>query len=125
VRPPITVFTPPWKLTRDELRKREAIPKESPPPERAKREEKISPPATTAAPTYEVHEGPLPAELQQIFKTPSEAYAAATPSIVKREELKTDVASLLASKSGLREAIILREILGPPRSLRALEFIGS
>jgi len=32
-----------------------------------------------------------------------------------------DIAVLLASPSGLRDAIILREILGPPRGLRLID----
>ena len=32
-----------------------------------------------------------------------------------------NIATLLASKSSLREAILLREILGPPRGLQALD----
>jgi len=36
-----------------------------------------------------------------------------------------DATRLLRSPSGLRDAIILREILGPPRGLRQLEVIGT
>jgi hypothetical protein len=32
-----------------------------------------------------------------------------------------DIAALLASATGLRDAIILREILGPPRGLRVID----
>jgi hypothetical protein len=38
--------------------------------------------------------------------------------MINRPDLKSDIASLLGSKSGLREAIILREIFGPPAGLR-------
>jgi hypothetical protein len=75
----------------------------------------------TTAPAFEIHEGPSPVEPQSIIKTPMEPYAAATRRIAKGAELKTDIATLLASKSGLRDAIILREIFGPPRSLQALD----
>jgi len=76
----------------------------------------------TVAPAFEVHEGPLPIEPPPISKTPVEAYAAPKAfGVPKSADLKTDVAILLASKSGLRDAIILREIFGPPRSLQALD----
>src|SRR6266542_3818697 len=57
-----------------------------------------------------------------IIKAPVEAYAAPKAfGDAKGVELKTDIATLLASKSGLRDAIILREIFGPPRSLQGLD----
>ena len=34
-----------------------------------------------------------------------------------------NIATLLGSKSSLREAILLREILGPPRGLQALDLL--
>jgi hypothetical protein len=120
IQPPIPQA---WKVIREERRKPEVIRRETPPPEIAKRVEKISPPAITGAPAFEVHQGPLPPETPPIPKTPMETYAAATRPIAKGAELKTDVATLLASKSGLRDAIILREIFGPPRSLQALDLL--
>jgi hypothetical protein len=78
----------------------------------------VVPPVTAAAaPAFEVHE----IQQEPIVKTPVEAYAAATRPIINRPDLNTDIASLLASKSGLREAVLLREILGPPRGLQALD----
>ena len=77
----------------------------------------------TVSPSFEVHEEPLPTEQPPIIKTPMEAYAAATRPIAKGTELKTDIATLLASKSGLRDAIILCEIFGTPRSLQALDAV--
>jgi hypothetical protein len=122
VRPP-TDLVPPWKLTREERRKRPYILKEIASPKRAERVEKIFPPAIPGAPAFEVHEGPLPIESPSIVKTPVEAYAAATRAGPKSTDLKADVAILLASKSGLRDAIILREIFGPPRSMQALDLL--
>jgi hypothetical protein len=52
-----------------------------------------------------------------------EAYAAATRPVAKGMDLKTDIATLLASKSGLRNAIVLREIFGLPRSLQAFDLL--
>ena len=118
VQPPIAQV---WKQIREQRGKRDVIRRESPPPERAKPAEKILPPAMTAASAFEVHEGPLPVEQPPVIKAPVEAYAAATRPVAKGEESKIDIAILLASTSGLRNAIILREIFGPPRGLRALE----
>ena len=84
---------------------------------------KIFPPLATGAPVFEVHEEPLPIEQSPVIKTPLEAYAAATRPIAKGAKLKTDIATLLASKAGLREAIILREIFGSPRSLQPLDLV--
>src|SRR5438094_1113080 len=83
VRPPIAQV---WKQIRDERRKRDVIRRESPPPERAKRAEKILPPAMTAASAFEVHEGPLPVEQPPVIKAPVEAYAAAKRPVAKGEE---------------------------------------
>jgi hypothetical protein len=123
VKPPIT---PLWELTPAERRKRDVTRRESLPPEAAKRGEKISAPAITAVAAFEVHEGPSPVEPPPIIKTPVEAYAAPKAfGVAKGAELKTDIATLLASKSGLRDAIILREIFGPPRSLQPVDLVGN
>jgi hypothetical protein len=119
VRPPIPQSPPAWVLPREERRKREITPKEIPPPRTARGAEKMVPPV------FEVQEGQLPIAPPPIFKAPAETYAGVTPTIAKAEGLRVDVATLLASTSGLRGAIILREILGPPRGLRTLEFIGT
>jgi len=57
------------------------------------------------------------------MKTPVEVYAAAARPIVKTADFKTDIATLLASKSSLREAIVLREIFGPPRGLQVFDLL--
>jgi hypothetical protein len=121
VQPPAVYPASPWKLIKEERRKRDIIPKEIPLSRTVSGGEEIAPPKITSAPGFEVHEGPVPIEPQAIIKTPLAPYA----SIAKDDESKEHIAILLASKSGLREAIVLREILGPPRSLRALEFIGT
>jgi len=115
VQPPSSPFS---QLRR--LRKPEVIPKEIPLPRTVSGAEEIAPPKITSAPAFEVHEGP-PIEPQAITKAPLAPYA----SVAKDEESKAHIAILLASTSGLRGAIVLREILGPPRGLRALEFIGT
>jgi hypothetical protein len=78
-----------------------------------------------AAPAFEVHEA-LAVELQQppIAQPPVEAYAAPKAfGVAKRADSKMNIATLLASKSSLRELILLREILGPPRGLQAFDLL--
>jgi hypothetical protein len=116
VQPPISPLS---QVRRDKSRKRGIIPKEIPSPRTVTETEKLVPLA------FEVRGGQLPIAPPPIFKAPAETYAAVTPTIAKAEGLRADVATLLASTSGLRGAIILREILGPPRGLRRLEFIGT
>ena len=119
VQPPAPYPRPPWKLARGEQSKRHVILTESPAPGTAKRAEKMLPPPITGAFPSELHEESLSVERPSIIKTPSDAYVEAARPITKTEEPKSDIAILLASASGLRGAIVLREILGPPRGLRA------
>jgi hypothetical protein len=124
VQPPPTLVPRPWELLREERRKRDSRRKSSP-PEQAIRAEEVIPPAVPVptASAFEVHEGALPLEPQQppIIKAPVEAYAAAARPSAARTDSKGDIATLLGSKSSLREAILLREILGTPRGLQAMD----
>jgi hypothetical protein len=71
-------------------------------------------------------QGPPPLEPLPVIKTAAaEEYEIATQPISKSAEAKIDVAILLRSTSGLRDAIILREIFGPPRSLQPLDLVGN
>jgi hypothetical protein len=112
VQPPTSPFS---QLRREKPRKREAIPKEIPPPKPVTGGEELAPP------NIEVREAPLPIAPAPIFKAPAEPYAAPTRAITKTGEQRVDIAALLASTTGLRDAIILREILGPPRGLRVID----
>jgi hypothetical protein len=118
VQPPTSPLS---QLRREKPRKREATPKEIPPPRPVRGGEELVPPNIIGAPAFEVHEGPLPIASAPIFKAPAEAYARGIRTIAKTEERRADIATLLASTSGLRDAIILREILGPPRGLRVID----
>jgi hypothetical protein len=126
VQPP-PVIPGAWGLPREQRQKRDVTQRESPPPEQPSRLQKIVPPPvpTPAAVAFEVHEVAMPLEVQQppITKTPVEAYAAATRPTAKATGFKTDIATLLGSKAGLREAILLREIFGPPRGLQAFDLL--
>jgi hypothetical protein len=114
VQPPNSPFS---QLRREKSRKRETIPKETPPPRTIRGAEKMVPPA------FEVQEGSLPIAPPPIFKAPAETDAGVTPTIARAEERRTDITTFLASTSRLRDAIILREILGPPRGLRMLDLL--
>jgi hypothetical protein len=120
VQPPIPQLIPSWKLTPEERRKRPYILKKTPVPGSVTPAEQISTPPIARA--LEVHEAQLSKKLPTI-KTPMQAYAAATRSVAEPAQLKTDLAMLLASTSGLRDAIVLREIFGPPRSLQPLDLL--
>jgi hypothetical protein len=125
VQPP-PVLTPAWRLPRERQQKRDIAQEESHPPQQQPSGlQKIIPPSvpSPAVTAFEVHEA-LPVELQQLPGiTPSaEAYAAPkTLGIAKAADFKTDIATLLASKSSLKKVILLREILGTPRGLQALD----
>jgi hypothetical protein len=77
------------------------------------------------APTFEHHETPSAHELPASIMSPVEPYAIDTESKIKVTRTGTDIATLLRSPRGLRSAIILREIFGPPRSLQPLDLVGS
>jgi hypothetical protein len=109
------------RLPREHREKPDVTQRESAPFEQPSRLQQIVPPPvpSPAATAFEVHEA-LPVELQQppITKPPAEAYAAPKAfGVAKRTNVKVSIATLLASKSSLREAILLREILGTPRGL--------
>ncbi|SRR5713101_6407451 len=89
------------------------------------REAKTFRPKVAESQVFEVQQGPSPLEPLPVIKTAAEAYATATQPIPKSAEAKIDIATMLRSASGLRDAIILREIFGPPRSLQPLDLVGN
>ena len=113
VRPPIAPFA--------ELQRKIRLPGQIPPT----REAKTFPPKVAEASAFEVQQGQPPLEPLPVIKTAAEAYTFATQPIAKSPETRIDIAALLGSASGLRDAIILREIFGPPRSLQPLDLVGS
>ena len=129
-RPLAPVQPPPvipgrWRLAREQREKPDASQRESFPLEQPSRLQQIVPPPVPppAASEFEVHEA-VPVELQQppVIKTPVETYTA-TQTVAKRADSKMSIATLLASKPRLRELILLREILGPPRGLQAFDLL--
>ena len=115
-----------WRLPREHREEPDVSQRESASLEQPSRLQQIVPPPVPplAAPAFEVYEA-LAVELQQppIIKPPVEAYAAATQAVAKRAGSTMNIAKLLASKSSLREAILLRDILGPPRGLQAFDLL--
>lgn len=63
-------------------------------------------------------EGPTRADLMRVLKS-----EAATSKPKKQVAVETDIVALLRSRSGLRNAMILREVFGPPRSMQPLDFV--
>jgi hypothetical protein len=111
---------PPDLPEQDELPREIRLPGQIPPIRKAKTFRPTTPEAS-----FEVHRDPQPLETPATIKSPEEAYALATAPAIKTVQPKTDFATLLRSTSGLRDAIILREIFGPPRSMQPLDLFGS
>ena len=124
VQPP-PVIPGAWRLPRERREKPDVSQRESAPIEQpAGLKQIVSPPVPPpVAPAFEVHEA-FPVEPQQfpVIAQSPEAYAVPKPlGVAKAADFKTDIASLLASKSSLREVILLREILGTPRGLQPMD----
>jgi hypothetical protein len=105
---------PPLKTRPPELPRQVAPPAQA----AAHPERKILIPKPLPA-VFEVNEIPTSAE-----PIPLPATAAiASPDALKPQFVQqaVDIASLLRSQGGLREAMILREIFGPPRSMQPLD----
>ena len=96
----------PWELKREakEIQKRIL------PPQPVRRAAEIVPPKLTGTPDFEVHKEPF-----------SIRKATEVRPVAHAEESRADIASLLTSTSGLRNAIIVREILGQPRGLHMVD----
>ena len=126
VQPPPVVMPRAWRLPQDRREKPDVTQRGSAPREQPSRLQQIVPISAPppAIPTFEIHET-LPAELQEppIITMPVEGDAGPSLAVAKRADYKMDIATLLASKSRLREAILLREILGTPRGLQELDLV--
>ena len=74
---------------------------------------------------FGLHEAPPLPKLPASIKPSVETYATAADSKTKLARTGIDIATFLRSPAGLRNAIVLREIFGPPRSLQPFDLIGS
>jgi hypothetical protein len=124
VQPP-PVIPGAWRLPRERRGKPDVSKRESAPIEQPSGLKQIVPPPvpSPAAPAFEVHEA-LPVELQRLPTITPSAEAYAVPKaldVTTTADSKTDIATLLASKSSLRQVILLREILGVPRGLQPMD----
>jgi hypothetical protein len=121
VQPPPVIIPHAFGLPRERRQKRDVTKEHSDPSEQQRTLLQTVPPSPSAPPSsaFEVHKA-LPIEVQDppIIKTPIEAYATPIGAVAKRADLQPDMTILLRSQSGLRQAIILREVLGPPRGLQ-------
>jgi hypothetical protein len=111
VQPPPGPFPMPrGRLTSKERGKRHVTPHETP----------------VAAPrVIEVQEQQVQIEPRSDIKLPEGADATSADSKIKAVYTGADIAGFLRSSTGQRNAIVLREIFGPPRSLQPLDLVGS
>ena len=121
VSPPRETAIPTWRELKESLPRKVRLPGQIPPT----REAKTFRPRVMETPAFEVHDIKAPLTTSPVVGTAAEAYAIATQPTLKPTGKKTDIATLLRSTSGLREAIILREIFGPPRSMQPLDLVGN
>ena len=125
VQPP-AVIPSTWRLPREPRQTRDVTQRESRSPEKPSRLQEVVPPPmpVSVTPGFDVHVS-LPLEPQQppSLAAPVESVAPNTRSLAKGAGFKSDIATLLGSKSALRQAIILREIFGPPRGLQAFDLL--
>ena len=112
VQPPRTMIPTPARPA-GETRRKVIVPEKIPP---AIPKPSPAPSIPTVARKFTA---PPPAQ-PRVAEPLVEAYAIA-PAEAATDKSKIDLQVLLASPSGLRNAIILREVFGPPRSLQALE----
>ena len=112
-----------WRLPGQRAEKLDVSQRESTRIEQPNRLQQTVPPVVpaSAAATFEVHEAFQVEPQLPSVKTAVESDAAGSEIVAKRGGSKRDIATLLASKSSLREAILIREILGPPRGLQTLD----
>ena len=118
--PPLPSPLPPLKTRPPDLPREIKLPGQITPT----RETKTFQPRVAEAPAFEIQQGPPSLEPLPVIRTAAEAYAIATQPISKSAGAKIDIATMLRSTSGLRDAIILREIFGPPRSLQPLDLVS-
>src|SRR6266513_5912347 len=129
---PTTAKPPPPIVPRTDVPPRPVAPVQPPPIPTARnvltrRKKQIVEPTKylAPAPTFEHHQTPPVHELAASNKSPVEPYAIDTESKAKVARVGTDIATLLRSPAGLRDAIVLREIFGLPRSLQPLDVVVS
>jgi len=120
--PPFRSPLPPLTTRPPDLPREIRLPGQTP----RTRQARVFLPKAPDLPAFEVHETQTPLESPpEMVKSAAEAYAAATLPPVAPQQPGTHYAALLRSTSSLRDAIVLREIFGPPRSLQPLDLLGT
>ena len=94
-----------------------------PPPAPMRRERRVFPPKFEV-PAFEVQQGP-PSTAPIVEPETAASSGQQVSRAVSKSEAKLDIPTLLRSRSGVRNAIILREIFGPPRSMQPLDLVGN
>jgi hypothetical protein len=112
---------PTWRTLKRELQREIKLPQQIP----STREARTFTPKVAEAPIFEARDVRAPLTTPAVIKSAAEAYAVATASVPQAPAPRIDIATLLRTTSGLRQAILLREIFGPPRSLQPLDLVGS
>jgi hypothetical protein len=125
VQPPLAIPAT-WRSRREQEAKRDISRGEIPSFEQPRHVESI--PQVVAAPVtsrFDVQEKALPIEIDQpaIGETAVGADITVARPITAEPDFRTDIFTLLGSKTGLREAVILHEIFGPPRGLEAFDYL--
>ena len=123
VQPPPTLPRV-WRLPRQRAEKSDVSQTESAPVEQSRGLQQTLPPILSAptTATFEVQAAfPVEPQQQSIIKTTAESNATANQITVRAADSKREITALLGSKSTLRDAILIREILGPPRGLQTLD----
>jgi hypothetical protein len=111
VQPPPGPFPMPrGRLTTKERRKRDVISHETP---------------VVTPRVIEVQEQQVQIEPRSATKLPEGVDATPADSKINTAYTAADIAGFLRSSTGQRNAIILREIFGPPRSLQPPDLVGS
>src|SRR5438093_2583035 len=116
--PPIASPLPPLVTRPPELPSEIEIHREAAPPLAQQQQQ---PSRTLPEPTFQVHEAVAPPELVPVVATTAPEAKAQQPIPSPRSTIH--LTALLRSSTGLRDAIIVREILGPPRGLREPELL--
>jgi len=138
VRPPSPYFptVPRRPSTSEERAKRPVVVQETPADEpgawlrklNRPNEPEIKPrrvlvPKSPEPTAFEVHTKTTPAEPPVTVDRPGQSYAITTQARSGPLATETSITAMLKSATGLRAAVILREIFGPPRSLQPLELV--
>ena len=76
------------------------------------------------AAAFKEQERTAPEPSPSVVKAAEEAYTIETQPISKSTDSKIDIVTMLRSTSGLQNAIVLREIFGPPRSMQPPDLTG-